>query len=290
MQRYDNRDGTIWYNGEFIDWRSANLHVLSHGLNYGACVFEGIRTYNGKPFRLEDHLKRLEASAKTVGFALPYSLAELVNAVEELRRRDKLSHAYIRPCAWRGANFQSIAAPGSEICVAIAGWEWSSFLSDQKRQDGVRLAFSTWRRPSTDCAFATAKVSANYAVSTLAMHEAAARSYDDAILCGPTGDVAEACGANVFAVYDGRLKTPPADCFLAGITRDEVFRIADTLGISSTEGPITRAQLLQADEVFLCGTAYEIQPVAEIEGHRFGSDRAVTRQIRDKYQRRISGE
>jgi branched-chain amino acid aminotransferase len=282
----DDRDGVIWLDGAFVPWRDARLHVLSHGLHYGGGVFEGERVYDGHVFALTEHCGRLHASAAELGFAIPFSVAELEDATREVVRRQGIDDGYVRPVAWRGSEQISVSGAGTTVRVAIAAWEWPHVFSTESRYSGIRLATSRWRRPAPDTAPVLAKAASLYNICTLARQAAEADGYDDALLLDYRGHLAEATGANLFLVIDGALHTPIADVFLNGITRQTVIAMAHELGIPVHERHIPPARLTRADEVFLTGTAYEIQPVRAVDDLQYGVG-PVTRALAEAYTRLV---
>jgi len=266
---FHDRDGWIWMDGKLVEWRSANIHVLTHGLHYASSVFEGERAYNGRIFKGTEHSKRLEFSATTLGMKLPYSTAELDAAKQLTLQKNGLTDAYIRPVAWRGSEMMGVSAQANTIHVAIAVWEWPSYFSAEAKMKGIRLTLSDWRRPSPDSAPVHAKAAGLYMICTLAKHKAEAAGYQDALMYDYRGYVAEATGANVFIAIDGKLHTPTADCFLNGLTRQTAIELARRNGIEVIERHIQPDELAKGTEVFLTGTAAEITPVGEIGAHRF---------------------
>lgn len=279
---FDDRDGTIWLDGQMVPWREATTHVLTHGLHYGSCVFEGERIYAGAVFRLTQHTTRLVESARLLGFELPYSVADLDRATNAVVSANGLADGYVRPLAWRGSEQMSISAPDSRIRVAIAAWKWPSYYAADQKMRGIRLTISRWRRPAPDSAPTAAKAAGLYVICTLAKHEALSAGFDDALMLDWRGFVAEATGANIFFVIDGQLHTPTADCFLNGITRRIVIDLAQKRGIAVIERAVTTDDLARASEAFLTGTASEITPVGEIARHIFKPGR-LTQSIIDDY-------
>jgi branched-chain amino acid aminotransferase len=263
---FDDRDGFIWYDGRLVPWREANLHVLTHGLHYASCVFEGERVYNGKVFHLDDHNARLINSAKILGFEIPASMDDLAKATAELIAANKIIDGYVRPIAWRGSEQMGVSAEQSKIHLVIATWEWPSYFSPEARAKGIRMVQSKWARPAPHTAPVHSKASGLYMICTIAKHEANAAGYDDALMLDWRGQLAEGTGANLFLVINGELHTPTPDCFLNGITRQTVIGLAKKRGIKVIERAIMPEELAQAEEVFLTGSAAEITPVGEIEG------------------------
>lgn len=266
---FHDRDGWIWMDGKLVEWRSANIHVLTHGLHYASSVFEGERAYNGRIFKSTEHSRRLEFSATTLGMKLPFTPAELDAAKQLTLEKNGLTDAYLRPVAWRGSEMMGVSAQNNTIHVAIAVWEWPSYFSAEAKMKGIRLTLSDWRRPSPESAPVHAKAAGLYMICTLAKHKAEAAGYQDALMYDYRGYVAEATGANVFIAIDGKLHTPIADCFLNGITRQTAIDLARRNGIEVVERHIQPDELAKGTEVFLTGTAAEITPVGEIGAHRF---------------------
>ncbi|GGV40959.1 branched-chain amino acid transaminase [Streptomyces spectabilis] len=263
----DDRDGVIWLDGAFVPWREARLHVLSHGLHYGGSVFEGERVYDGRVFALSEHSARLVASARHMGYALPWTAAELDAVTREVVAAADLTDGYVRPVAWRGGDTLRLVAPDSRVHLAVAAWPWPRIFTEGPR--GIRLRTSRWRRPAPDTAPIRAKAAALYAIGALAGQEAEEAGFDDALLLDHRGRLAEATGANLFLVIDGELHTPPPECVLDGITRRTVIGLAGGLGLPVVERHLAPAELDRATEVFLTGTAYEVQPVTGVDGRSF---------------------
>ncbi|MGW2279023.1 branched-chain amino acid aminotransferase [Streptomyces sp. NPDC001770] len=266
---FDDRDGVIWLDGTFVPWRDAQLHVLSHGLHYGGGIFEGIRVYGGQAFKAAEHFERFHASARELNFRVPFGPGELAAAMRETVRQQEIVDGYVRPVAWRGSEQISVSGAGTSVHVAIAAWEWPHVFSDDARIRGIRLRTSRWRRPSPDTAPVRAKAASLYNICTLARDEAEEAGYDDALLLDFRGHLAEATGANLFLVIDGALHTPTPDTFLDGITRQTVIALAGDLGIDVRVRHIPPGELDRADEVFLTGTAYEVQPVSAVDGRSY---------------------
>ena len=263
---FDNRDGLIWFNDKLVPWRDAKLHVLSHALHYASSVFEGERSYAGKIFKLTEHTERLFFSAKTLGFEIPYSIAEIDAACIEVCSANSIIDGYVRPIAWRGSEMMGVSAQDTRINVAIAAWDWPSYFSPQARMKGIRLKTSKWRRPSPETEPVHAKAAGLYMICTLSKHNAEEEGYDDCLMLDWRGQIAEATGANIFLVFgDGKLHTPLPDCFLNGITRQTVIDLAFARGIEVIERAILPDELNDATEVFLTGTAAEVTPVGSVD-------------------------
>ncbi len=279
---FDNRDGDIWLDGCFVPWPDAQLHVLSHGLHYASCVFEGERVYDGRIFALHQHSQRLIHSAGRLGFSLPYDVETIDAACRDVVARQNIVDGYVRPVAWRGSEMMAISAQNSSIHVAIAAWPWPSYFVPEAQLQGIRLTISQWVRPAPDAAPTDSKAAGLYMICTLSKHAAEAQGYDDALMLDYRGQVAEATGANFFMLRDGVLETPPADCFLDGITRQTVIALARDMGIDVVEKAILPDDLAFAQEAFLTGTAVEITPIREIDQYRLTVG-PVTRRLIEAY-------
>ena len=281
---FDRRDGSIWYDGCSMAWGEAKLHVMSHGLHYASCVFEGIRAYRGEPYKLEEHYERFHLSANLLDFEIPYSVATLAQATRELLKANALSEAYIRPVAWRGSEQMAIAAEKTTIHVSIIAWNFGDYFGGKLK--GIRLTLSKWRRPSPESAPCNSKAAGLYTICTLAKHEAQRKGFDDALMLDYRGQIAESTGANIFLVIDGQIHTPKADCFLNGITRQTLLRIAREEGIEVVERAVRMEDLDRAQEVFLSGTAAEVTLVREIDERRF-SENTITQRLAALYDAEV---
>ena len=226
MKNFNNRLGFIWLDGRFVKWNQAKLHVLSHGLHYASCVFEGARIYNGKIFKLNEHTKRLFFSSKILGFKLPYKEKVINKACEQIVKKQKIKNGYLRPFAWRGSEMMAISAQNTTIHVAIATWEMSTYFDKRKKFNGIKLKTSKWIRPPSNTAPIQAKAAGLYMICTLSKHIAEKKGFDDSLMLDSNGYVAESTGANIFFVKNNKLYTPIADCFLNGITRQTVIKLA----------------------------------------------------------------
>ena len=279
---FDQMTGKIWINGAFVEWAEANIHVLTHGLHYASCVFEGERAYGGEIFKLTEHSQRLHDSAKILDFAIPYSVEEIDAACRELLVLNGLSDAYVRPVAWRGSEMMGVSAQNNRINVAVAVWEWPSYFSPEQRLKGIRLEMAEWRRPDPRTAPTKSKAAGLYMICTLAKHAAERRGFADALMLDWRGQVAESTGANIFFVKDGAIHTPTPDCFLNGITRQTVMELARARGIELIERAIMPEEMAGFEQAFLTGTAAEVTPVSEIGPYRFGVG-DITRRLMDDY-------
>jgi len=263
---FDQRDGWMWVNGEIIAWESATAHIINHGLHYGGSVFEGIRAYNGKPFKLNEHNERLIKSGDLIGMTIPYTAAELNQACMDIMTLNNLSDCYLRPVAWRGSEEMGIGAPGASTQVAIAAWEWGLYFNND---EGISLQTTHWRKPAPDTSVTSSKCAAGYVIGTMAKHDSLNAGYNDALMLDYRGYVAECTAANLFMAKDGVIYTPIPDCFLNGITRLTAIDMAKDAGIEVIEKHIMPDELMQADEIFVTGTAAEIVPVSKIDQTSF---------------------
>ena len=285
-QSYDQLNGEIWYDGAFVPWRDAQLHVLTHALHYASAVFEGERAYEGRVFKLEEHTARLFESARILDIAIPYTEEEINAATVAALERNGLKDAYIRPIAWRGSEMMGVSAQDNTIHVAIAVWEWPSYFDPEQRLKGIRLDVAEWRRPDPQTAPAKAKAAGLYMICTLSKHAAEKKGYADALMLDWRGQVAEATGANVFFVKDGEIHTPTPDCFLDGITRRSVIELARARQIPVVERAIMPEEMESFEQCFLTGTAAEVTPVAEIGPYRFEVGE-ITRTLMEDYDRLV---
>ena len=281
---YDKRQGKIWYNGNTVDWRDANLHILSHGLHYASCVFEGERIYNGSIFKLREHTNRLIHSADRMGFKIPYSADEIDNACKEIIKIQKIENGYVRPVAWRGSEMMAISAQKNKIHFAVAAWEWGSYFDPKIREKGISLDISKWRRPDPKTIPWDTKASGLYMICTLSKHEAEKKGFNDSLMLDYKGDIAEATGANIFFVdkSESELHTPVPDNFLDGITRRTIIDLAKELNIKVIERKIKLDELKNFSGCFLTGTAAEVTPVSKINDYNFKIPKVIN-QLWDNY-------
>ena len=267
---YDKMSGKIWLNGQNVDWSEAQVHVLSHGLHYASCVFEGVRVYGGEVFKLNEHTERLFYSAKRMGMKVPYTTDEINKASREIVGIQKTENGYIRPVIWRGSEMMAISAQKNKINVAIATWEWGSYFDPALKVEGIKLNISSWRKPSPDSIPWDTKASGLYMINTLSKHEAEAKGYVDSLMLDHQGNVAEATGANIFFKNAaGELHTPIPDSFLDGITRRCIIEIAKSKGIKVIERKIKPEEISNFVGCFLTGSAAEVTPVASISETNF---------------------
>ncbi len=283
-------EGKIWYNGKFVDWKEAKVHVLSHGLHYGSGVFEGIRCYATEKgsfiFRLKEHVDRMYRSAELYKMEIPYSKEEFKNAIKETVRINGLDTCYIRPIAFYGYHHLGVDPEGCPVACVIAAWRWGTYLGEEALENGIRCTFSSWRRIDPNTLPVTAKASGHYLNSLLAVQDAKEKGFDEAIMLDTKGYVAEGPGENIFAVKNATLYTPELESsILPGITRDSVIELARDIGYEVIEKPMTKEKLLTADEVFFTGTAAEVSPIREIDNITIGEGKrgAVTVEIQKKF-------
>lgn len=280
---FDDRDGYIWYNGEMVPWRECKVHVLNHGLHYASSVFEGIRVYDDKIFKLTEHSQRLIDSAKLLGFSVPMTVEALNEATQAIVHKQGISNGYIRPVAWLGSERMKIYAEGNTVHVAIATWEWPAYFEESLYEKGLDLCWADWRRPAPDTAPTASKAAGLYMICTLSKRTATEKGYHDAMMLDYRGYLAEATGANVFLIINGELHTPTPDCFLDGITRRTVMDLATDKGMKIVERHIKPEELADAQEVFLTGTAAEVTPVGSIGDYRF-TPGEITRTLMQAYK------
>jgi branched-chain amino acid aminotransferase len=289
-----NTADLIWLNGEFVAWEDAKVHVLTHAMHYGTGVFEGIRAYETEQgtaiFRNQDHLERLEKSAKLYYMDLPFSKEQLREVTHELIARNGFKSCYIRPLVYRGYGPMGLNPLDNPVEAMIAVWEWGAYLGEEGKRNGVRARVSSYRRISADSLIPHAKASGQYLNSVLAKIESVKAGYEEAILLDDKGYVCEGTGENVFVIKDGVIHTPgQADAILDGINRKSCIQIARDLGYEVVERNIARAELALADEVFLTGTAAELTPMREIDDIEIGPPGPVTRAIQGVFEDALSG-
>lgn len=282
---FDQRNGFIWYNGEFVDWKEAKIHVLTHGLHYASCVFEGERVYSKKIFKSTEHSARLHNSAKILGFEIPYSVLEIDKCKKEIVAKQNIVDGYIRAFAWRGSEQMAVSAQKSKIHVAIACWTWPSYYSQEARQQGIKLQFARYKRPSPETAPTAAKAAGLYMICTISKHEAEENGYSDALMLDYRGFLAEATGANLFLVMkNGEIHTPLPDCFLNGITRQTIIELARAKGLKVIERYIKPEELSDATDVFLTGSAAEVTRVSVIgEQYKYPQISPITLDLMETY-------
>ena len=265
MIQFDKREGKIWYNGDLVNWQDVKLHVLSHGLHYASCVFEGLRVYDGEIFKLEEHTERLFHSAKRMDIKIPYSEDEINKSTTKTVSVENVQNGYVRPFVWRGSEQMAVSAQKTKIHVAIAAWEWGTYFDPKLKTEGIKLNISKWRRPSPNTIPWDTKASGLYMICTLSKHEAEREGYTDSLMLDHEGNIAEATGANIFFKdKNNELHTPIPDSFLDGITRRTVIEIAKSKNIKVNERKISPKELSSFVGCFLTGTAAEVTPVSKI--------------------------
>ncbi len=265
MIHLDKREGKIWYNGELVNWQDVKLHVLSHGLHYASCVFEGLRVYDGEIFKLEEHTERLFHSAKRMDIKIPYSEDEINKSIKKTVSVENVQNGYVRPFVWRGSEQMAVSAQKTKIHVAIAAWEWGTYFDPKLKTEGIKLNISKWRRPSPNTIPWDTKASGLYMICTLSKHEAEREGYTDSLMLDHEGNIAEATGANIFFKdKNNELHTAIPDSFLDGITRRTVIEIAKSKNIKVNERKISPKELSSFVGCFLTGTAAEVTPVSKI--------------------------
>jgi len=287
----------IWFNGQLVEWEKATVHVLSHALHYGSSFFEGIRCYatprGPAAFRLTPHMRRLFDSAKIYRTELPYTLAQLVSAVKETVRANRLKSAYVRPVVFRGFGSLGVDPMPCPVEVAIAAIEWGKYLGDEGLEQGVDVCVSSWNRFAPNTLPALSKAGGNYLNSQLVKMEALRDGYSEGIVLDSQNQVSEGSGENIFVVRDGMVLTPPAgSSILWGITRDTVITLLHELGIEVRQQVIPREMLYLADEIFFTGTAAEITPVRSVDGIPVGTGQrgALTAEVQSAFFGIVQGE
>jgi branched-chain amino acid aminotransferase len=270
-----------------VPWQDANLHVLSHGLHYGSCVFEGERAYGGEIFKCTEHSERLKKSANILDFEIPFSIAEIDAAKRLVIEKNNRKDAYLRPVAWRGSEMMGVSAQNNTIHLAIACWEWPSYFDPAERLKGIRLDLAEYRRPDPKTSPCLAKAAGLYMICTISKHRAERRGYADAMMLDWQGRVAECTGANIFFIKDGQIHTPIADCFLAGITRATAIDLAKRRGITVNERRIMPDELNGFSECFITGTAAEVTAVSEIADWKFKPGK-ITQQLMEDYTAEVA--
>lgn len=283
---FDKRDGFIWMNGEIVAWGDARVHVLTHGLHYGSSVFEGERAYNGKIYQSRWHTERLFKSAEILDMKIPYSIEEIEAAKMKVVEMNGGGDQYIRPVAFRGSEMMAVAAQHNRIHVAIATWIWPSMFDPAIKMKGIRLDIADYRRPDPACAPVHAKAAGLYMICTLSKHRAEQKGYADAMMLDWQGRVAECTGANIFFTRDGAIHTPLADCFLDGITRQNVIALARKQGFEVIERRIMPDELPSFNECFITGSAAEVTPVAEVGPYKFTPGN-ISRVLMDEYMKDV---
>jgi branched-chain amino acid aminotransferase len=279
---FDERSDLIWFDGKLIPTADCKISLLTHALHYASAVFEGERAYGGDIFHSTKHSERLKNSSKILDFEIPYSVAEIDAAKRLVLEKNNQKNAYVRPIAWRGSEALGVSAQNNKIHLAIATWEWPSYFDPAQRLKGIRLDLAEYRRPDPKTAPCLAKAAGLYMICTISKHRAEKRGYADAMMLDWQGRVAECTGANIFFIKDGKIHTPIADCFLAGITRSTVTELARRRNFEVIERRIMPEELSGFSECFITGSAAEVTAVAEIADWKFTPGR-ITQQLMDDY-------
>ena len=283
---YDDRDGKIWMNGKLVEWRDANVHILTHAMHYASSVFEGERAYSGKIFKSRLHSERLLKSARMIDFEIPYSVDEIEKAKYDTLRANGLKDAYVRPVAWRGAGEDmGVASSKNPVNLAVATWSWGNYYGDAKMK-GAKLDVAKWRRPDPNTAPFEAKAAGLYMIATMSKHTAEANGCSDAMMMDYRGYVAEATGANIFFVKEGEVHTPKPDAFLNGLTRQTVIEMLKTMGVQVHERHILPNELEDFSQCWLTGSAAEITPVGQIGDYNFEVGE-LTRTVSTNYEQLV---
>lgn len=283
---YDDRDGKIWMDGKLVEWRDANVHILTHALHYASSVFEGERCYDGKIFKGHEHSLRLIESARLLDMVSPYTAEDIDAAKEAVLNANGFTNAYVRAVMWRGSGLDmGVSARNNPVRMAVAAWEWGNYYGDAKWQ-GAKLDIAKWKRPSPETIPTAAKAAGLYMICTMSKHAAEAKGCSDALFMDWEGNVAEATGANVFFVKDGEIHTPQADRFLNGITRQTVIQMLRDQGLTVHERRIRPEEMADFSECWLTGTAAEVTPVGQIGDYHFQVGQ-ITRKVSEDYEKLV---
>ena len=286
---FDDRDGWIWLDGQFVPWREAKVHVLTHGLHYGSAVFEGERMYGGEIFELTAHTERLFKSAEILDMVIPFTVAEIDQACKDTCAKNGLEDAYLRPIVWRGSEMIGVSAQNTKIHVSIAVWDWPSYFKPEEKAKGIRMTWAKYKRPSPETEPVHAKAAGLYMICTLSKHAAEKEGFTDAMMLDYRGYIAESTGSNVFFIRDGVIHTPLPDCFLNGITRLSVIKLAREKGFEVIERHIEPQELASFAECFITGTAAEVTPVSEVGEYRFRPGN-ISLSLMDDYAKMVRRE
>ncbi|MFT7525144.1 MAG: branched-chain amino acid aminotransferase [Arenicella sp.] len=293
---FDDRDGYIWMDGEFVEWREAKVHVLTHTLHYGVGVFEGVRAYatdrGPAIFRLDRHTERLQQSAKIMGMKIPFSTEVIRQAQIDCVAKNELKSAYLRPMAFYGSEAMGLHAKGLKVHLSIAAWEWGTYLGEGALENGIRVKTSSFNRHHVNSTMSKAKTNGHYTNSIMALQEAENAGYDEALMLDTNGYVAEGSGENIFIVRRGKVFTPSLTSALEGITRDSIVEVmASDMGLEVIEKQITRDEIYTADEAFFTGTAAEVTPIRELDDREIGdgSSGPITKEIQQRYFDVVNG-
>ena len=287
-------NGSIWFDGEILDWQDANVHLLTHTLHYGLGVFEGVRAYNtpkgSSIFRLEDHTDRLFKSAETVSMKIPFSQGQLNDAHKQAIKLNNLTEAYIRPMCFYGSEGMGLRADNLEVHCMVAAWEWPSYMEPEAREEGIKVKLSSYTRQVRN-PVSSAKVNGNYVYSIVALNEALEEGFDEALMLDVEGNIAEGSGENFFIVKDNVLFTPDLDASLDGITRRTILDLAKELNINYKINKLKVEDVLEADEAFFSGTAAEVVPISSLDNKQIGEGGRgpITEQLQSTYFDQVRG-
>ncbi|HEX3886143.1 MAG TPA: branched-chain amino acid aminotransferase, partial [Phenylobacterium sp.] len=281
--------GWIWLDGQFVPWREATVHVLTHGLHYASAVFEGERMYGGEIFELTAHTERLFKSAEIMDMEIPFTVAQIDQACKDTCAKNGLTEAYVRPIAWRGSEMIGVSAQNTTIHVAIACWEWPSYFTPEAKAKGIRMCWAKYKRPSPETEPVHAKAAGLYMICTISKHAAEKDGFTDAMMLDYRGFVAESTGSNVFFIKDGAIHTPLPDCFLNGITRQSVIKLARSQGFEVIERHIKPEELTEFSECFVTGSAAEVTPVSQIGEYSFTPGN-ISLSLADDYSKLVRRE
>lgn len=282
----DDRDGVIWFDGKLIPWRDAKMHILTHGLHYASCVFEGERYYSHRIYKHKEHMDRLYNSARILDMKIPFDKEVISKACQETIEAMPFQDGYVRPVVFRGSEMLSVAGQNNKTHVGIAVWQWPSYFDPETKMKGIRLNISPWKRPAPDCAPSEAKAAGLYMICTLSKHQAEAKGYADALMYDYRGYIAESSGANIMFVRNGELHTAIPDCFLNSITRQVVEKLAEKRGLRVNRRHILADELGTFSEAFLTGTAAEVTPISEIGPYRFTPGK-ISKMLMDDYSAEV---
>ena len=289
------KDQLIWKNGSLIKWDDSNVHILSHTLHYGTGVFEGVRAYNtdngGAIFRLQDHTARLFDAASKLNIQIPLTEDDLNKAQIEVLKANNLNEAYIRPIVYLGNESLGIRATDLSVNVAVAAWEWPSYMSPEKKELGLSIIKSSHEQYSNSL-HACYKIIGTYINSTMALHEALSKGADEALLLDKNGNISEGSGENIFIVKNGEIYTPKTDYCLNGLTRQSIIQIAKDQNIKVIETNLKYEDLVMADEAFFTGTAVEVTPITSIDSNKIGSGKRgkISHILQQKYSEIVTGK
>ncbi len=289
MMTMEDRDGFIWMDGEWVEWREAKIHVLTHTLHYGMGVFEGVRAYETSDgpaiFKLEEHTARLFNSAKILGMEIPFDAKTLNQAQKEVITKNNLNSAYIRPMCFYGSEGMGLRADNLKVHVMIAAWEWGAYLGEDNMKNGIRIRTSSYTRHHAHPSLSGAKMNGNYINSMMALKEALNHGFDEALMLDVEGFVSEGSGENIFVIKDSVISTPHLTSALPGITRHTIFTLAESLGYAIVEKKISCDDIYKADEAFFTGTAAEVTPIRDLDGNQIGggSRGPITEKLQSLY-------